>query len=884
MGLDRGTKLGPYEILDPLGAGGMGEVYRARDLRLDRTVAIKVLPAHLAADEDLRKRMEREARAVSSLSHPHIATLHDIGRENGLDFLVMEYLDGETLAARLAKGPLEPREVLLYAVQIADALDHAHRKGVLHRDLKPANIMMTKAGAKLLDFGLAKLEERPAFGDETVALTAALTEKGTILGTFQYMSPERIEGKESDARSDIFAFGAVLYEMITGKHAFEGKTRVSVISAVVGRDPPPVSSVQPMAPPGLDRVVRRCLAKDPEQRWQTARDLTLELQWIADTGSQLGVPTPVAARRKSRKFKWKAVAITLAVVSVTALALLAAGDGWFRARSVETAVTRFVLSLPPDVSLAPGPYAPQIALSPDGRNLAVAALERGKPRLLWVRPLGSFSMQRLDKTEGASLPFWSPDGQFIGFFAEDKLKKIALSGGPPQTICDAGRGDGAAWNRDGVIVFAPEQGNSLLRVSAAGGPVTAATTLDKSRGEIQHSWPQFLPDGKHFLYFAMSLDRDKSGIYVQELGSSKRTLVLTNPTRGAYAADHLMFSREGVLLAQRLDLKRLRLQGEPLSVAEDVNTNEANGRAAFSVSESGVLAYRGGIFSAFRQLAWYDRQGHRLETVGGPTRYRGVALSPDEKQVAFARSEKNGSSIWVMELASGILKRLTLDSQAMDIGPVWSPDSQRIIFGRRGGLSEVAVRSGATTVVHDGEAAPAPDTWSPDGAFLVYRDPNSRFVSLLSLLGERKPQHVLDTPFPKSHFCFSPDSRWIAYTSAESGRAEVQVASFPSFTDKRTVSQNGGIAPKWRKDGKELFFISSDGTLMMAAEVKAGSKIETGIPRPLFRILASFLPGTVSTVLYDIAGDGRKFLLNEVLSGNTDQISVVLNWPADLRH
>ena len=882
MSLDRGTKLGPYEILEPIGAGGMGEVYRARDSRLDRTVAIKVLPANLAGNADLRKRLEREARAVSSLSHPHISTLHDVGRENGLDFLVMEYLEGETLAARLAKGPLEAREVLRRGVQIADALDHAHRKGVLHRDLKPANIMMTKTGIKLLDFGLAKIEGRPALGDETVAISASLTEKGAVLGTFQYMSPEQLEGQESDARSDIFAFGAVLYEMITGKRAFEGKTRASVIAVVMGRDPPPVSSIQPTAPPALDRVIQRCLAKDPDRRWQTARDLMLELQWIADAGSQMGVPGPAAAGKKSRGVRWKVAAVTLALISVAILALLA-GAGWFRARSVEPGAARFLVALPEGVTIAPGPYAPQLAISPDGRQLVVAAQEAGGARLLWVRPLDSFSALRLEKTEGATFPFWSPDGQFIGFFADNKLKKIPASGGSPQTICDAGRGDGAAWSPDGEIVFSPEQGNALQRVRPGGGAPIPATTLDKSRGEVSHSWPQFLPDGKHFIYFALGQDPAKTGIYVQELGSAARTFLLTNATRAAYASTYLLFSRDGALLAQPLDLKRLAVQGEPALVAEGVNTNEANGRAAFAVSESGVLAYRGGLLSIRRQLAWYDRQGQRLATLGEPAVYRGVALSPDEKSVAMARSDPKGSfNVWVIDLASGIPKRLTFDSPGTDTSPIWSPDSQRIIFGRRGGISEVVLVSGITGILYDGEAQPSPESLSPDGQFLIFRDFNTRFISLLPLAGERKPRHVLDTPFTKTGFCFSPDGRWIAYESSESGRAEVQVASFPGFGDRRIVSLNGGVAPRWRKDGRELFFWSGTGTLM-SAEVRTGSKFEIGIPKPIFRISGSALLPSFATRVFDVTGDGRKFLLNEALPGTNDPISVVLNWQMGLK-
>jgi Tol biopolymer transport system component len=861
----------------------MGEVYRARDLRLDRTVAIKVLSAGLAANEDLRRRLEREARAVSSLSHPHICTLYDVGRENGLDFLVLEYLEGETLAARLAKGPPEAREVMRCSVQIADALNHAHRKGVFHRDLKPANIMMTKTGIKLLDFGLAKLAERPVFGDETVAITAALTEKGAVVGTVQYMSPEQLEGKESDARADIFAFGAVVYEMITGKRAFDGKTRISVMSAVMGCDPPPVSSLQPTVPSSLDHVIQRCLAKDPDQRWQTARDLMLELQWIADAGSDVGVPASLVADRRRRALRWKAAAVTLALAGTLTLALLARG-GWFRARFFGPGIARFLIALPEGLGIAPGPYAPQLAISPDGRQLVVAAQEVGGAPLLWVRPLGSFSSKRLEKTEGAAFPFWSPDGQSIGFFADNKLKKILASGGSPQTICDAGRGDGAAWGPDGQIVFSPEQGNALQRVAAGGGAPNAATMLDKNRGEVSHSWPQFLPDGKHFLYFALNRDPAKTGIYVQEAGSTARTLLLKNSTRAAYAANYLLFAREGALFAQWLDLKRLAVQGEPIPVAEGVNTNEGNGRAAFTVSESGVLAYRGSLFSGLRQMAWYDRKGRRLSTVGEPAVYRGMALSPDEKNVAVSRSDAMGSfNIWAIELASGIPKRLTFDSPGTDTSPIWSPDSQRIIYGRRAGLSEVVVASSNASSLYDGEIQPYPSTWSPDGLFLIYTNLSTRFVSLLPLLGERKPHHVLDTPFNKGDFRFSPDGLWIAYTSGQSGRPEVQVASFPSFGDIRPVSQNGGVAPRWSRDGKELFFIMAPNTLM-SADVRAGPKIEIGIPKQVFRYSASALLGVpMGPPLYDVTGDGGKFLLNEALQGGMDPISVVLNWQTGLK-
>jgi len=881
MSLTAGTRLGPYQILDPIGAGGMGEVYRGKDTRLDRVVAIKVLPPHVAANPEARQRFEREARAVSSLNHPHICQLYDIGQQDGVDYLVMEYLDGETLSARLTRGALPMAQVLEFGIQVADALAQAHKQGVFHRDLKPGNIMLIASGAKLLDFGLAKLvEPAPAGGAHAAALptrSVGLTVAGTILGTVQYMAPEQVEGKETDGRADIFSFGAILHEMVTGQRAFRGETPANVMAAILREEPPALATLQPMTPPALEHLVRSCLAKDPNARRQNAHDLMLELKWIAESGSQVGIPAPVVEQRRNRERRWMAATALLAIASIAAIAALAWMAGWFRSPPVEVGAVRFLLAPPGGFQT---PSLPQAAVSPDGRKLAIAAMDPSGRNSLWVRPLDSVSAQRLDKTEGAVVPFWSPDSQFIAFFADGKLKKVPVSGGAPQTLCDAKSFDGGAWSREGTIVFAGADG-ALYRVAAAGGVATPATALDKAQGEAFHRWPQFLPDGRRFLYFAGHTTPEKTGIYVQSVGSQERKLLLNSTTRAAYVQPgRLLFVRDGTLLVQELD-GNLQLKGEPVRVAEEVNTG-SGGRAAFSVSENGVLAYRSGQVLVNSQLVWCDREGKRLGVAGEPAPYRQITLSPDEKRVLFERIEARGNvDLWLLELASGISSRLTFDPAA-DIDAVWSPDSRRIVFlSSRAGkqaLFELVLGAGDAKPIYEVDNAKYPEEWSPDGRFVLYIDLGGRAVSRLPLVGERKAEVVLETPFDKDEFHLSPDGRWIAYNSLESGRWEVYVASFPGFTEKRQVSSGGGCQARWRKDGKELFYLTLDGKLMVA-QVKTGAALETSVPRPLFQT------GINLTPLWDqyaVTGDGRKFLVNEPVKAAVEQISVVIDWPAGL--
>ncbi len=887
MALSTGKRLGPYEVLSPAGAGGMGEVYRARDTRLDRTVAIKVLPAHLAENPDLRQRFEREARAVSSLNHPNICLLFDIGHQDGIDFLVMEYLEGETLAARLEKGALPPDQVLRNAVQIADALDKAHRQGVIHRDLKPGNIMLTKSGVKLLDFGLAKALPTAGIGDFSQSPTQSrpLTAEGTIVGTFQYMAPEQLEGKEVDARSDIFAFGAVLYEMATGRKAFEGKSQASLIAAIVSSDPPPISTLQPMTPPALDRVVRTCLAKDPDERWQTAHDVMLELKWIAEAGSQAGVPAPLVARRKSReRFAWVTAGI-LAALTVTL------GVAYFRLALTEVRAVRSYI-LPPEKSsfTTIGPGAGPVVVSPDGRRIVFSAQAGGKYQL-WIRPLNSLTAQPLAGTENAIFPFWSADSRYVGFFAGGSLKKIDATGGPPISLCNAPTARGGTWSREDVIVFAPETSGGLYRVSASGGAATPLTKPDTSKRENTHRWPSFLPDGRHFLYLVQGSTGEGRtyNIYISSLDGKENNLVLRAGSNAVYASGHLLFVRESSLMAQPFDVKGRQVRGDAVPIAEQVQFDGTVFRGTFSVSENGVLAYQSGGALGGSQILWFDRGGKQIGSVGEPAVQFSVRLSPDGQRVATEILDPKGANadIWIYELKRGLRTRLTFDP-AVDRIPIWAPDGSRVVFasGRKGSFDlygKAASGAGSDELLLESNLIKSPSDWSRDGRFIAYTsagDPKTKLdIWVLPLFGDRKPFVFLQTEFNESGGQFSPDGRWMAYTSDESGRDEVYVAPFPGPGGKWQVSTAGGTRSKWGRDGKELFYLASDNKLM-AAEVKTkGPSFEVGNVRLLFETH----PPPLGPV-YDVSTDGRRFLVNTVASQQASSpITLVTNWTADLK-
>jgi serine/threonine protein kinase len=916
MPLAIGTRLGPYEIVAPLGSGGMGEVYRARDTRLDRSVAIKTLSEPLAADPVFLERFDREARSISALSHPHICSLFDVGevpdpnrRASSLEppgrirFLVMEYLEGETLSRRLEKGALPVAQALQYAIQVADALDKAHRVGIVHRDLKPGNIMLTTGGAKLLDFGLAKsgtgiageagrpgavLAHGLSPGNPTALPTtpATLTAHGTILGTFQYMAPEQIEGQEADARTDIFAFGGVVHEMVTGKRAFEGKTQASLLGAILKDTPPSIASLQPSASPALTRLVSTCLAKDPSDRWQNAGDLVRELKWIAEDSSKT---TAVAASLTAHPVDrgrgpsvWKVATGVLALLFVIALVPSVL---YFRRPTSEPILTRLDVVTP---SMAVDPT--DFVLSPDGRQLAFVARSEGTTKL-WIRSFDQTTAQSLAGTEDSSYPFWAPDGRALGFFAGGKLKRIDLPGGAPQVLAEAPIGRGGAWGRDGLILFSPSTTTGLVRVPATGGEPIIVTRL--AAGQGSHRWPQFLPDGRRFIFLASLGRAETRGVFVGSVDGGEPTRVLEAATAAIYAPpDTLLVVRQGVLMALRFDQTHSRVTGDPIPVAQGVGLNEPLQHSAFSASGE-VLAHRTGGVSP-RQLMWIDRTGKVIGTVGRPDEAALTypALSPDGQRVAVTRVVDQNNDVWLIEVGRGISSRFTFDT-SLELAPLWSPDGRRLVFrSGRNGVYDLFEKNASGA----GDEQPllvtpetkVPQDWSPDGRLLLYVTQNPKTGSdlwALPMVGERKPFPVLVTSFEEADAQFSPDGRWLAYESNQSGRAEIYVRPFQGPAGPSQISSAGGTQPRWRRDGKELFYISPDGHLMATplALASDGQTLQVGAPIALFtarlatggNIIAS---GGLQRPQYAVAPDGR-FLMNVAVDEPVMQpITIVQNW------
>ena len=891
MPLAANTRLGPYEIVAPLGAGGMGEVFRARDTRLDRTVAIKVCTGRFT------ERFEREARAISSLNHPHICALYDIGREGTVEFLVMDYIDGESLEARLRKGPLPIEEALQIAIQIASALDAAHRRGMVHRDLKPGNVMLTKGGAKLLDFGLAKMNEAAGLSDSDVTQLAPhrpITVEGTILGTLQYMAPEQLEGKEADARSDIFSFGAMLYEMITGRKGFAGSSQASLIAAVMTTAPPPVSTIQPMASPALDRLVRKCLAKSPDDRWQNAGDLLSELEWIAESGSSAGVPAPIAAKRRNRERMWQ-------LAAGLAAALLIALAGWvavhLRNEPGPPATVHFEIPVPDQLGFT----VYQIpAVSPDGQRVAfTASASQIASSRLFVRPLNAATATEIPIPGSlAGYPFWSPDSQQIAFHFGGTLQKVDPSGGPPVTICssdDCG-GYGGTWSRDGVILFTNRAG-LLYRVSATGGDAKPLRPL--AQGETAQAWPEFLPDGKHYLYLSQGRAPYQQGIYAASIDSASnsndRAFIVASNTQAAWLqSGQLLFTRGSVLMAQPFDLSSLRLSGDPRPVADHIELAANLGQlplATFAASPSGVVVWRHTKPTPPSSLQWFVRNGKKLATVGEPADYSNPGLSPDDQKLAVCiRDPQTGTrDIWIFDLVRGGKTRLTFDP-ADDIDPIWSPDGTRIAFtsnrsGQRNIYWKLADGSGPEELLVGGkEAQENVEDWSRDGKYLIYNYPSGPHADLrvLPLAGDRKPVTYLDTAFYTSQSQFSPNGRWVAYYSNESGTKEVYVQGFsldPSQPrGKWQISTGGGELPRWRRDGKELYY--HFGTQYFAVEVKTdGPSFVAGVPKPLFEAHAVGSTGSGGSP-YVVTSDGQRFLVLAATDEKTPSspIDVAVNW------
>lgn len=896
--LNAGTRLGPYELQDLIGSGGMGEVYRARDTRLDRTVAVKVLLPGLAGAPEFRERFEREARAISQLSHPHICTLYDVGAAVPSDapaslpvsFLVMELIEGETLAARIARGALPPDQAMTFAVQIADALDRAHRTGIVHGDLKPGNVMVGRAGIKLLDFGLAAHVPPPPGGAWTEDRTQTMAVGGeSVLGTLQYLAPEQLDGRSPDVRSDVFACGAVIFEMLTGRKCFDGHSQAAVIAAVMRHDTPAVSSLQPLASAALDHIVATCLAKDPDDRWQHAGDLMRALKGVAGVPGRGGVPSPepASAAPPSRRLWWGVAAGLVAAAVVFSAAWL------LRAPVTPRLVTRTSILLPEGlrfpVAVTVG-GAGRFAISPDGRQLAFVATDPRGNQMLWLRPLDALAARLLPGTDGAASPFWSPDSRSVGFFAAGQLKTMAIDGAAtPAVVAEPAFSGTGSWNRDNVILFSPAPASALHRVSASGGTVTPVTALDKAAGDVLHRNPFFLPDGNHFLYVAVAArDGNATGpraMYVGSLSNGEPARLLSESGASArYADGHLLFVRENTLLAQPFDLASLALTGEAVPVAEPVEL-VGSSSAAFSVSDTGMLVYQ--PVDRGSQLVWVDREGRQLAAVGEPAEYGDVELSPDGRRavVSVLDAATNTRDLWMIDTERGARTRFTFDP-GDDVVPAWSTDGSRILFAsnRRGHFDLYEKQAGGMspeTPIYEDGTEKYPTSWAPDGASAMFWsfDPEGARLSILPMTDAqegRRPAPFLEGFANAGRI--SPDGRWVTYYSAESGRPEVYVVPFPAPSARWQVSITGGSLPRWRADGKELFYAGRDNRLMAVPVAVTPDGFDVGPARPLFDARP-----VGPRAFYAVSPDGQRFLVNSVRGDAQSSITVVQNWRAAVR-
>jgi dipeptidyl aminopeptidase/acylaminoacyl peptidase len=891
MALTSGTKLGPYEIQSALGAGGMGEVYRALDTRLDRTVAIKVLASHLASSPELKQRMDREGRAISSLNHPYICQLYDIGSQNGTDYLVMEFLEGETLAERLRKGAMPPAEIFKIGIAVAEALAVAHRHGIVHRDLKPGNVMLTQGGAKLMDFGLAKPLGVPATAGSgsapsfTAAATMSgpsplspLTTAGSIIGTIQYMSPEQIEGKEADARSDIFAFGAVLYEMTAGKRPFAGKSQISLASSILEADPESISKLKPSIPPAFEHVVTTCLQKNPEDRYLAAHDIKLELQWIAADKSAPAVTMLPAGRSFAReRLGWAAFVILAIVASVVA-------GSFLRAPVQSAQAIRTVINPPTNVALSlTGDFGGPPVLSPDGASIAFAATGADGKTALWVRPMDVMEAHVLAGTEGAVFPFWSPDGHSLGFFADSKLKTIELNGGLPMVVCDANFGRGGAWAPGGVIVFAGDTQTHLMKVSVGGGAPVPLTKMDSAQ-HTSHRWPFVLPDGKHFLYLAINHNPSRivnDGVYYASLDGRENVPLLRASSNAVYSSGFLLFARGDRLMAQPFDPDRGKLSGEAQSVASGVVNDASTWHMDASASNSGILALGIGG-TADWELVWTDRSGKPLGTAADKiTNLQAASISPQGDRIALG-IDVGMNDIWVLDLNRGVRTRLTF-GPVQNNDPVWSPDGKWIAYNsdRRGRGTLYRKRSdgsGDEELLLTDDQSVLPSDWSLDGKTLFYsRGPlgGDSEIWALPLEGDQKPR--LAVPHAGDGH-LSPDGHWLAYVSNESGTNQVYAAAFGGGQGKWQVSSSEGVEPKWSRDGKQLYYFNVVSRTVISVPVtEANGALQFGAAVPLAVSPAS------RQGFYDVSPDGKKILLDAVTQQVNQSITVISNFTAGLK-
>jgi Tol biopolymer transport system component len=899
MSFRLGDRLGPYEIQAAIGAGGMGEVYKARDPRLGRSVAIKVLPAQFGADPARRERFEREARAIAALAHPHICIVHDVGHQDGIDFLVMEYLQGETLAERLAKGPLPFDQVVQHGVEIADALTAAHAHGIVHRDLKPGNIVLTKAGAKLLDFGLAKLRPAGEPGGERVVpesptRTNRLTEAGTILGTVQYMAPEQLEGREADARTDLWALGCVLYEMATGRPAFEARSQASLIGAILRDEPPPIAQWQPSSPPGFGRLVKSCLEKDPDKRWQSAHDIRIQLEALA---SGAAAETTVAGHPTSgwhsRKAAWIVAALSLMAAAAAAAALL-----WGPRRTTPSPVlplVRFAIPLPRHTTLNAASEG-ILALSPDGRRVAYLIQLPGEPSRLYVRSLEDPEPRALPQTDGAGQPFWSPDGRAIAFATSRTLQRVDLAGGPPRVICPLSGGHryiSGTWGSRGVILFG--SGQTLSRVEAEGGD--PKPVLSESAVGVRLAWPRFLPDGERFLYYRSSFDPTARGTFVGWLSQPTKSVKLLDlPAIYATVPGSLLAQRGSTLVAYPFDSASLKVTGQPTTVVDDLGFS-------FDAAGDGMLAYTPLTTHGYvtrpeelSQLTWFDRTGRRLGSIGPPGAYGWPALSPDGTRVVVERVtswDPIEADLWVLDSQTSRVQRLTF-SPARESDPVWSPDGRDIAFACTREASVTLCRrpaSGAgaeeTLVRLEGENYPT--DWSRDGHLMLYAAFNmgpsiNADIFAVRVDGDPTPRELVTTQANEHQARLSPDGKWLAYASDESGWPEVYVQRLDKTGEHRLISVKGGAQPFWRGDGRELFYLALD-MKIMAVGFTSGNDPQVGDPTPLFELPYPVEPFYAIRNVYDVTPDGRRFLVNlPTAMPPPPSINIVLNWPKAAHH
>ena len=885
MALTSGTKLGPYEIQSPLGAGGMGEVYRAKDTRLDRTVAVKILPSHLSDNLEAKQRFDREARAISSLNHPNICTLHDVGHQDGIDFLVMEFLGGETLADRLRKGPLTTEQVLKYGIEICEGLERAHKSGVVHRDLKPGNVMLTKTGAKLMDFGLAKAAPAGASLASSLTMTIShpsadqpLTAHGTIVGTFQYMSPEQTEGREADARSDIFALGAVLYEMATGKRAFTGKSQASLVAAILASDPPPISMVQPMSPPALEQVIKSCLAKDPDERFQTVHDLKLQLKWIAQaSASQLAAPAQVRARRVVQKRTLLIAAVVGWILAAAALVIFLSSRSQLEdARRPMTASW-----LPPTdtefIRVAPG----ALVLSPDGSKLAFLTGEASEPKL-WVRDVTTGTVTPVE-AERPPFPFWSPDGKYIGFFSAGKLKKVALAGGPVQVLCDAPEGRGASWSPRGVIIFTPNIREPLYKVPEGGGAPEKIT-------EAQPGWtqrnPYFLPDGDHFLFVAreaVGVTVPVGALYGASLSGEKPRQILERASNVQYSDGYLLYLRETVLVAQHFDPKSFKFSGDPVPVAEKLDYANARDLAAFTAAH-GTLVFRHGSLQKTQPM-WVDRTGKEVGRFGEPGLYSAPQASANGSLVGLVRPDPDTgkADIWVVDTSRNTMSRSTF-ADAASISFAFSPDAKRIAVGTVAGTASSGIWLQPTSGSGNQEKLETPKnygaviSWSPNGRYLflmVQNNATRADIYYIDLSGDRKLTPFIQSPANDYGAVLSPNGKWLAYGSDESGRSEVYVTAFPGPGGKWQVSNGGGGSPSWSADGKQLYYTIADKFMVVA--IQNVETFQFGAPTALPLHVNEF-------AALGPAAPGERFpALKALTGGQAHPQEVILNWTGTLK-